>query len=125
MKNTNTIGQNIKKRRLELGWTQEELAHKMGYKSKSSINKIELDYTDIPQSKIKKFAEVLMTTTKDLMDWQEQQKRDDAKINIATRIDEDADFFEAVDLLDKLNAEQLKTVASLMQLLCKKTSDEI
>lgn len=35
------IGQRIKQRRIELGMTQEELAHKMGYASKTTINKIE------------------------------------------------------------------------------------
>lgn len=37
-----TIGQRVKIRREELGMSQEELATKVGYKSKSSINKIEL-----------------------------------------------------------------------------------
>ena len=37
-----TIGQRIKQRREELQISQEELAHKIGYKSRSSINKIEL-----------------------------------------------------------------------------------
>ena len=37
-----TIGDRIKARRDELGMSQEELAHKIGYKSKTSINKIEL-----------------------------------------------------------------------------------
>ena len=37
-----TIGQRVKIRREELGMSQEELAKKIGYKSKSSINKIEL-----------------------------------------------------------------------------------
>ena len=32
----------IRKRREELGMSQEELAKKMGYKSRSSINKIEM-----------------------------------------------------------------------------------
>ena len=50
--------------------TQEELALKMGYKSKSTINKIELGTNDIPQSKIKKFAEVLNTTPSALMGWE-------------------------------------------------------
>lgn len=125
MNNTNTIGKNIRNRRIELGWTQEELAIKMGYKSKSSINKIELDFNDIPQSKIKKFAEVLMTTPKAIMGWEEEQKISDAKIDIAVRIDEDADFFEAVTLLDKLNAEQLKKITELMQLFCKESPNEI
>ena len=37
-----SIGQRIKSRREELGMSQEDLAHRIGYKSKSSINKIEL-----------------------------------------------------------------------------------
>lgn len=63
------IGSQILKRRKELGWTQEELAIKMGYKTKSSINKIENGNSDIPQSKVMKFAEVLDTTPGYLMGW--------------------------------------------------------
>ena len=44
----------------------------MGYKSKSTINKIELGINDIPQSKIAKFAEVLATTPSFLMGWDEE-----------------------------------------------------
>lgn len=66
-----TVGNNILNRRKMLGLTQEELAKKMGYKSKSTINKIELGINDIPQSKIAKFAEVLGTTPAFLMGWEE------------------------------------------------------
>lgn len=65
------IGQKIKERRIALGMTQEDLAFKMGYKSKSTINKIELGINDIPQSKIMQFASVLHTTVAYLMDWEE------------------------------------------------------
>lgn len=68
-----TIGRKIQQRRKELGWTQEELAIKMGYKSKSTINKIELGINDIPQSKIKLFAEILKTTPAYLMGWEEEK----------------------------------------------------
>ena len=47
-----TIGQRVKIRREELGMSQEELATKVGYKSKSSINKIELGFRVLTQSKI-------------------------------------------------------------------------
>ena len=33
-----TIGERIKFRREELGMSQEELAHKIGYKSRSAVN---------------------------------------------------------------------------------------
>ena len=65
-----TVGDNILNMRKRLGWTQEELAKRMGYKSKSTINKIELGINDIPQSKIVKFADVLGTTPAHLMGWE-------------------------------------------------------
>ena len=67
-----TVGENILRMRKLLGWTQEELATKMGYKSKSTINKIELGINDIPQSKIVKFADVLGTTPAHLMGWDDE-----------------------------------------------------
>lgn len=53
------IGERIKNRREELHLSQEELAKQMGYKSRSSINKMELGIQDVPQRKIKQFAKVL------------------------------------------------------------------
>ena len=44
---------NIKKRRLEIGMSQEELAQKTGYTSRSSIAKIEKGEVDLQLSKIK------------------------------------------------------------------------
>ena len=71
-----TIGNNISRFRKELGMTQEDLAKLMGYKSKSTINKIELGINDIPQSKIVQFAQVLGTTPAELMGWEEEDKKD-------------------------------------------------
>lgn len=65
------IGQKIKKRREELGMSQEQLAKKTGYKSRSSINKIEIDGRGLPQSKIYAFAQALETTPAYLMGWDE------------------------------------------------------
>ena len=59
----------IKKRREELGLSQEELAAKLGYKSRSSINKIELGLSDIPFSKIPLFAKALELEPEILMGW--------------------------------------------------------
>jgi transcriptional regulator with XRE-family HTH domain len=67
-----TIGNNILQKRKEMGMTQEELAKRMGYKSKSTINKIEMGINDVPQSKIVRFAEVLCTTPAYLMGWDDE-----------------------------------------------------
>jgi len=53
------IGKKIKARREQLGLTQEELAKKLGYKSKSTINKIEMDINDVSQSKLVRLAAAL------------------------------------------------------------------
>lgn len=60
----------IKIRREELGMSQQDLATKLGYKSRSSINKIELGENDIPQSKIAAFATALETSEAWLMGYE-------------------------------------------------------
>jgi len=59
--------QNIRNRRIEIGMSQEELAEKLGYKSRSTIAKIEAGVNDITQSKIIAFAQTLNTTVGYLM----------------------------------------------------------
>lgn len=68
------IGSRIKSRREELGMSQEELAHRIGYKSRSSINKIELGVYALTQSKIKAIADALLTTPSYIMGWEEEKK---------------------------------------------------
>lgn len=70
-----TVGDRILVMRKRIGLTQEELAKRMGYKSKSTINKIELGINDIPQSKILQFAEVLGTTPAHLMGWDDDTQK--------------------------------------------------
>ena len=69
-----TIYDRIRERRIQLGLSQEDLAIKMGYKSRSTINKIESGAVDIARNKIEKFAEVLNTTPAYLMDWNDAPK---------------------------------------------------
>ena len=77
------IGQNIRRMRKLKGWSQETLAHKMGYKDKTAINKIENNINYINQKKINKFAEIFgcdptylmldsTTLTVELSDFEEQ-----------------------------------------------------
>lgn len=68
--------QNIKKRRLALKMSQQELADKLGYTSRSSIAKIEAGKVDIPQSKIQDFATALRCTPADLMGWNQEKEKD-------------------------------------------------
>lgn len=67
------IGERIKKRRLELGMTQDELAKAAGYKWRSSINKIELGGQRLPQIQIEKIAKALKVTPSYLAGWEEEE----------------------------------------------------
>lgn len=67
------IGERIKNRRKELKMSQDELAMKLGYKSRSSINKIELNARNLTQSKIKAFADALEVTPEYIMGWDDSK----------------------------------------------------
>lgn len=64
-----TLGDRIRLRREELRMSQEELATRLGYKSRSTIAKIESGENDLTQSKIVAFAEALNTTVRWLLDY--------------------------------------------------------
>ena len=62
-----TLYDNIKKRRIELNMTQQQLADLTGYGDRSSIAKIEKGLVDISQSKLELFAAVLKVPPGELM----------------------------------------------------------
>lgn len=66
-----TIGDRIKKRRNELGMTQEELAQKLGYASRSSVNKVEKS-RELSNKKVKLYSDALKCTPAYLMGWDEE-----------------------------------------------------
>lgn len=106
----------IRFRREALNMTQEELAVKMGYKSRSSVNKIEKGENDIPQAKVVAFAKALDTTPAYLMGWTEVVE-DPEK---ATASELSAEEQEAVNLLAGLDpaakAHALQLLRSLAAL---------
>ena len=108
------------KRRKELGITQEELAFKMGYKSKSTINKIELGINDIPQSKVVKFAEILGVSVARLMGWEEAQKNNDTLTDIVVRMRTDAEFASILKGLNQLDKVQLASIKQIVDAFLKK-----
>lgn len=87
-----SIGDRIRALRLELNMTQDELAQKLGYKSRSTINKIELGINDLTQSKIMEFAKALHTSPAYLMGWTDKKETKD--IDAVYILKEDLKFFE-------------------------------
>ena len=67
------IGNRIRMRREELEMSQSELARKVGYTSRTTINKIERDGRGISQDKIVAIAKALKVTPSYLMGWEDEE----------------------------------------------------
>lgn len=67
------LADRVKQRREELGLSQEQLALKMGYNSRTSINKIE-NGRPCSQKIIARLAEALQVSIPYLMGWEDEEK---------------------------------------------------
>lgn len=99
------IGQRIKERREFLGLTQEELAFKLGYANRSSVNKVE-NSREVSMKKIEKYAIALDTTVAYLMGWEDSEIKvkaeADAKISNLWMIDPDSELVKFIEIqIDK------------------------
>jgi transcriptional regulator with XRE-family HTH domain len=101
-----TIGDRIKARRLELDMSQDELARLVGYKSRSSINKIESDGRLLPQRKIMEIATALNTTPAYIMGWEESNQAESPSVPLTPRDERQiaADLEKMLADLDSKNA---------------------
>ena len=120
------IGDKIKQLRQSLDLTQDELAQKVGYKSRSSINKIELGERDVSRPMIIKFAEALNTTPAYLMGWEDEQENNEdtaSIIKIGKRIESARTDLKLTqeELAKKLglNKSAEKSNDALIDFLCK------
>lgn len=113
----NNVGKNIMTARKQAGLTQEELAKRVGYKTKSAINKIEMGLRDIPQKKIKQFAEALGTTPGLLMGWvdEETNKNNDIISDVVVRMRTDEEFLSVVEAVYKLDGEKLSSLLAFLK----------
>lgn len=66
----NEIGTRIKNRRLQLGYTQEELAKLLGYKSQVAVSRIESGQRAFPMNKVNSFAKALDVTPSYIMGYE-------------------------------------------------------
>jgi len=123
-----TIGEKIKQKRIELGLSQDELAKKVGYKSRSSINKIELA-RDLPLAKVERMAQALNTTPGYLMGWEDKEESEHHYIDEKTRqiAQEIADNKELGLLFDAARTaapEDLKTTHDMLLALKRKEQND-
>lgn len=115
------IGDRIKERREYLKMSQDDLAKKLGYKSRSSINKIERDASGLPQSKIVAIANALNTTPAYIMGWDSDKpgtsKKIDATTDVLIRMETDSLYSELVITLYKMDNDRLLAVKAMLDSL--------
>ena len=110
------LHENIRARRIALNMTQQELAKKLGYKSTSTIAKIESGENDIPQAKIAAFAAALDTTPAELMGLKIVTiGPDEPDDTVAVKISGGKpELEEAIKRLDGLSEKRLKNVLDIV-----------
>lgn len=111
------LGKRIKQLRTELKWSQRELAERVGYKNHSAITRIESGECDLPQSKIREFADVLGVSPSYLMGWDMPPKDVGA---LAAQMVLDPTGFEMMTKFSKLNASDKRTVLDMIDFLIGK-----
>lgn len=121
------IGKRIKQKREELKITQEELAVKLGYKSKTTIAKIENGTNDIVQSKVVEFAKALNTTVAYLMGWDDNKEQEDIE-TVASALDlvyNDKNIQLITEKSSKLqNEASIKRLLRYIDLLIEEESEQ-
>lgn len=75
-----TIGKRIRRKREELGLSQEELAKKMGYADRSAISMVETGRRDITWENVCKYAKALQCSPSYLMKWDDPIPDEDLEI---------------------------------------------
>lgn len=103
-----TVGQRIKKMRLNKNMTQDELAIKINT-TKQTIHKYENGIiSNIPSSKISDIAKALDTTPDYLMGWSSESKSE-SKLN-----------FELIELINSLTSDQAREALNYIDYLKRK-----
>lgn len=109
-----TIGERIKERRIALGMTQDELAQKIGYKSRSSVNKLESARV-LPSRKIEKMAAALECRPAYLMGWTDEPINGPFVAAINREYGANVTDFERLQFNDTLSDDERNLIVSYRQ----------
>lgn len=103
-----TVGDRIRKERELKGWSQEELAKKMGYKGKATVSKAELHSGEITTAKVQKYADALGVSFEYLMGWTE----DDAYTKLLESV-KNGEIIRAIPKNDSKKMELISIINTL------------
>lgn len=129
-----TIGERIKNRRIQLGLTQTELAHKMGITSKTTICKAETTDFNPTMDRVREFADALNVSPAYLMGWttdtesskpiqKKEYYHNEETAEVAQALFDNEDMRMLFDAAKDSKPEDLKMAADLLKRL-KATNPE-
>lgn len=85
-----TVGDRIKERRTQLGLSQQELANRLGLKSRAAVCTVENNREDLTLDRLIRYAQALQVSPSFLMGWDANESDE---VNIVS-IDETLDIYE-------------------------------
>ena len=104
-----TVADKIRTRREELGLSQEELAKRLGLKSRSSITRLEKSGDDISMKDVERLSDALNCSKLYLMGWQDDPKK--------TEFEKEQQF---IALYSQLNERDQKLIDNMLETLSSK-----
>jgi len=123
------VGERIKQKRIELNMSQDELAKKVGYRSRSSIQKIEAS-RDLPLRKVSKMARALGCTESYLMGWLDEPTpitlsgHSSGEVIKCTPIVEKTSEMKIIELIENRPREEQAEILDLLTKLLAIPHDE-
>lgn len=117
-----TLGERIKMLRIQKNLTQQQLATLCGYKSLTTINKIEMGINSVPISTIEKLSFALDVTPAYLMGWDDVEEdnftQDEIKIIHALRQNPEAKSI--LELIFSGSDEEIKELSNYIDFILSK-----
>lgn len=115
----NDMAKKIRELRKEKGLTLEQVGNMVGV-GKSTVRKWETGMiANMKRDKISALAKALGTTPAYLMNWEEEQKKNDIQADIILRMRTDSEFMSAVENLYKLDKDKLQSINQMLHTLFK------
>jgi len=109
------IGQRIKQKRKELKMSADELGVLLG-KDRSTIYRYENgEIENLPLDVLEPIAAALQTTPQQLLNWEEEQKNNDAIADIVVKLRTDDEFLSLVSTLLPLDKKKIQGVRQMLK----------
>lgn len=112
-----SVGMRIRERRLALGLSQDELAHRMGYRSRNAVSNVETEKEDLTTARVSKYAAALGCTESYLMGWTDAPEgyggRVESTLTVSAR--DDTPLFSLLNFINTLNEQEQAEALALLQ----------